>query len=512
MFSLSRHLKTQVENVTDTVTSIGTSGLRRANELTGGAILPSAAAPVAERPNTAEIPPRDMSRGSRILSLDGGGVRGYSALILLEAFMLRVKLHYGTEEDILPADFFDLIIGTSTGGIMALMLGRMRMSVADCIKAYQTLSCKIFGGGLATTVLSGGLLGTGRGLGLGMGVVKGRELDNFFHMAMSSAVMGEPAMYDGAKMEKHVKRTIKDQPHTWDDEEALLEEKDSNNCHTAIVTACQANAVTPHLMRSYLRRDQPTSDKVKIWEAARATSAAPAFFAPITIGDKGVQYVDGAVSGHCNPATLAREEADHLWPGRENWLLLSLGTGAPAEVSLSGNLPQKLLGFIGLSSNTIQVHEGAARTYHQTYQTGHSPYIRLSVEHSIDSVRMDDHEKMPQIAAATTTYLSKEVTRQMLDHAVELAVGATPILRRDLNRQTSLNRGPTVAINNQYGIITPPQSPPGVQQPFAYPHSSVNPQSMECAPPLYSVPYDDRKYPGPTNSPVQQIQQNMPTS
>ncbi|KAH7332700.1 acyl transferase/acyl hydrolase/lysophospholipase [Rhizoctonia solani] len=506
MFSLSRHVKTQVENVTDTVTSIGTSGLRRANELTGGAIMPSAAALVTERPKTAEIPTRDMLRESRILSLDGGGVRGYSALILLEAFMLRIKLYYGTEKDILPADFFDLIIGTSTGGIMALMLGRMRMSVTDSLKAYQTLSCKIFGGGLATTVLSGGLLGTGRGLGLGMGVVKGRELDNFFHMAMSSAVMGEPAMYDGAKMEKHVKRTIKDQPHTWDDEDALLEEKDSNNCHTAIVTACQANAVTPHLMRSYLRRDQPTSDKVKIWEAARATSAAPAFFAPITIGDKGVQYVDGAVSGHCNPATLAREEADHLWPGRENWLLLSLGTGAPAEVSLSGNLPQKLLGFIGLSSNTIQVHEGATRTYHQTYQTGHSPYIRLSVEHSIDTVRMDDHEKMPQIAAATITYLSKEVTRQMLDHAVELAVGTTPILRRDSNRQSILSHSPTVFTNNQYGIMTPPQSPPVVQQPFTYPQQlEYNSQPMMCPPPLYSVPYGDQKYTGPTDSPVQQI-------
>ncbi|KDN33704.1 hypothetical protein RSAG8_13200, partial [Rhizoctonia solani AG-8 WAC10335] len=386
MFSLSRHIKTQVGNVTDTVTSIGASGLKRANGLTGGAILP-APAPATNKPDTAEIAKRDITRGSRILSLDGGGVRGYSALIILEAFMLRVKLHYGSEEDILPADFFDLIIGTSTGGIMALMLGRLRMS--------------------------------------------------------------------------------------------------------------------------------PTSDKVKIWEAARATSAAPAFFAPIIIGDKGVQYVDGAVSGHCNPATLAREEADYLWPGRENWLLLSLGTGAPSEVSLSGNLPQKLLGFIGLSSNTIQVHEGAARTYHQTYQTGHSPYIRLSVEHSIDAVRMDDHDKMPQIAAATTTYLSKEVTRQILDHAVELAVGEIPIMRRDPNRQNGLNRSPSVATKNQYGIMTPPQSPSVTQKPLNYPQQhEIKQQPMIFALPpggvSCGVPYDNQQYPGPTDSPVQQTQQNMP--
>ncbi|KAF8700484.1 Patatin-like phospholipase, partial [Rhizoctonia solani] len=507
MFSLSRHIKSQVGNVTDTVTSLGASGLKRANDLTGGVILDSdISSPAVERPKTADIPKRDTLRGSRILSLDGGGVRGYSALIILEAFMLRVRLHYGVEEDILPADFFDLIIGTSTGGVMALMLGRMRMSITDCIKAYQTLSCKIFGGGIATTVLSGGLLGTGRGLGLGMGVVKGRELDNFFNMAMSSAIMGEPAMYDAAKMEKHVKRTIKTQPHTWDDEDALLEEKDSNNCHTAIVTACQTNAVTPHLMRSYLRRDQPTSDKVKIWEAARATSAAPAFFAPISIGDKGVQYVDGAVSGHCNPATLAREEAEVLWPGRENWLLLSLGTGAPAEVSLSGQLPQKLLGFIGLSSNAIQVHEGAARSYHQTYQTGHSPYIRLSVEHSIDTVRMDDHEKMPQVAAATTSYLSKELTRQLLDHAVELSVGMTPIVRRDSNRQSIFNSSPTLTTSyrDHYGMMTPPQSPPGTQPPFiSLPHIESKQEAI-YKPGPGGVPYTDEQCLSPTDSSVQQ--------
>ncbi|CAE6470395.1 hypothetical protein ACGC1H_000343 [Rhizoctonia solani] len=504
MFSLSRHIKTQVENVTDTVTSIGASGLKRANELTGGAIVP--ATPAADKPTTAAIPTRDISRGSRILSLDGGGVRGYSALIILEAFMLRVKLHYGSEEDILPADFFDLIIGTSTGGIMALMLGRLRMSVSDCIKAYQTLSNKIFSGGLANTVLGGGLLGKGPGLGLGLGVLNGREIDNFFNMAMSSAILGEPAMYDAAKMEKHVKRTIKDRPHTWEDEDALLEEKDPNNCHTAIVTACQTNAVTPHLMRSYVRRDQPTSDRVKIWEAARATSAAPAFFAPITIGDKGVQYVDGAVSGHCNPAALAREEADYLWPGRENWLLLSLGTGAPNEVSLSGNLPQKLLGFIGLSANTIQVHEGAARTYHQTYQTGHSPYIRLSVEHSIDGVRMDDYEKMPQIAAATTAYLSKELTRQHLDHAIELAVGEIPIIRRDL-KQNTLHRNISLTTTNQYGIITPPQSPPTYQSSPPYPQQHESKQQAMIFAPL---PSGDQQYSSPTDSPVQQTQRSMP--
>ncbi|KAF8603705.1 FabD/lysophospholipase-like protein, partial [Ceratobasidium sp. AG-I] len=78
------------------------------------------------------------------LSLDGGGVRGYSALIILQAFMLRLKIALGRDEDILPADFFDLIIGTSTGGIMAIMLGRLRMTVDECLERYQQLSSRVF--------------------------------------------------------------------------------------------------------------------------------------------------------------------------------------------------------------------------------------------------------------------------------------------------------------------------------------------------------------------------------
>lgn len=429
MFSLDKHLKT--------VRSFSTDGLKYVSEVTGVDLAkPAAAIAPTEKPKTGPIPKRDTSRGTRILSLDGGGVRGYSALMILDDFMKRVNIKLKAEgkEEVIPADFFDLIIGTSTGGIMALMLGRMRMSVGECINAYRNLSCKIFAGGVATTLLSGGPLGKGPGLGLGMGLLNGRDLDTFFRMAMSSALLSEPALYDAARLEKHVKRTIKAQAHTWDNDEAFLEEKNANSCHTAVVAACQLNATTPHLMRSYDHEDYPTSERVRIWEAARATSAAPAFFAPITIGDKGIMYVDGAVTGHCNPTTLAREEAEYLWRDpdnpRENVLLLSLGTGAPTAISLAGQLPQKLVGFIGLSANAIHTAEASTRYYNQRYEKNFSPYIRLSVPHDIDAIRLDDYEKLPAIAAATSTYLLKEEAKALLFQAVNMGLGYTKPQKR----------------------------------------------------------------------------------
>jgi patatin-like phospholipase/acyl hydrolase len=67
-----------------------------------------------------------QDRPLRLLSLDGGGIRGISELVILEEIMHRVNQVLkqetpslpGQKENIslLPADYFDMICGTSTGG------------------------------------------------------------------------------------------------------------------------------------------------------------------------------------------------------------------------------------------------------------------------------------------------------------------------------------------------------------------------------------------------------------
>ncbi|KAF7887298.1 hypothetical protein EAF00_009592 [Botryotinia globosa] len=70
----------------------------------------------------------------RLLLLDGGGIRGLSELIILDEIMKRLKYALKSSVDLLPADYFDMICGTSTGGLIALLLGRLRFSTA-----YQML-------------------------------------------------------------------------------------------------------------------------------------------------------------------------------------------------------------------------------------------------------------------------------------------------------------------------------------------------------------------------------------
>jgi hypothetical protein len=62
----------------------------------------------------------------RILSLDGGGIRGLSSLFILKEIMDSIRRKSG-DQNPLPCQYFDLIGGTSTGGLIAIMLGRLGM-------------------------------------------------------------------------------------------------------------------------------------------------------------------------------------------------------------------------------------------------------------------------------------------------------------------------------------------------------------------------------------------------
>lgn len=46
--------------------------------------------------------------------------------------------------NLLPHDIFDLVAGTSTGGLISLMLGKLGMNVKDCIEEYRNFSKVIF--------------------------------------------------------------------------------------------------------------------------------------------------------------------------------------------------------------------------------------------------------------------------------------------------------------------------------------------------------------------------------
>jgi patatin-like phospholipase/acyl hydrolase len=60
--------------------------------------------------------------------------------------MMRLEQHIDlcATRPLLPCDYFDLIAGTSTGGLIAIMLGVLHMDVDTCIAEYIKLGPRIF--------------------------------------------------------------------------------------------------------------------------------------------------------------------------------------------------------------------------------------------------------------------------------------------------------------------------------------------------------------------------------
>ena len=93
---------------------------------------------------------------------DGGGIRGYSSLLIVQRLMheiaqceRRLQEEEGPvpgstrrefdENDLLPCHYFDYMYGTSTGGLISVMLARLRMTVPQCLEIYRRVGHELFG-------------------------------------------------------------------------------------------------------------------------------------------------------------------------------------------------------------------------------------------------------------------------------------------------------------------------------------------------------------------------------
>ncbi|KAJ7434423.1 FabD lysophospholipase-like protein, partial [Mycena latifolia] len=217
-------------------------------------------------------------KGVRVLSLDGGGAGVLSELLILEQIMYQVQAALGSNTTPAPCDYFEVIGGSGTGGIIALMLGRLRMSIPASISAYEKLRPKPKSG--STEQFKAGPL-----------------------EAVLRQIFREEKMRDVS-------------PHA---------------CKTNY-TYLDANP--QFSFRSYDTPEEPAFD-CKIWEAARATSATPGLFKPMEIGSGGVRprYIGGCV-GHNNPTSLVVAEAQKMYPSQPVVLVVSIGSGHPDTIQI----------------------------------------------------------------------------------------------------------------------------------------------------------------------------------
>jgi hypothetical protein len=195
--------------------------------------------------------------------------------------------------------------------------------------------------------------------------------------------------------------------HTGVSAETVMMRDHSPNACKAFVTATpmrDARKGSPFLFRTYPGRER-MQEECKIWEAIRATCAAPSFFDPIIIGDEA--FVDGGF-GCNNPVNVVYEEAMMQWPGQEIGYILSLGTGTPRVLSLHDptlldtRFPK---GFVQTLERTATECETAHQDMlHKRELMG--KYFRFNVQKGLEGVSLMEWQKLEETALRTEEYVS----------------------------------------------------------------------------------------------------------
>ncbi|KAF4953748.1 hypothetical protein FGADI_5741 [Fusarium gaditjirri] len=284
-------------------------------------------------------------KGLRLLSLDGGGVRGIMGLVILKELMLRVQKRKGLDKIPLPADYFELAGGTSTGGIMGIMLFRLRMSVDDTIKEYDRIAKTIFSPKI---------------YGWDISWIPGSSYLN------NSKALVQDSRFDAESMSKAIDEVV--EKFGLDENDKKLKGnaplQHEGGARMFCCTTAQ-NRAESMLMRTY--KDKTIyakskandallkhGDKLTISIAARATSAAPTFFPEVKFPEDKPELVfwDGGL--------LNNNPIDQLWytrfelvdpkePSPQISCVISLGTGYVSP----GKAKKSWIKVVGVASKVM---------------------------------------------------------------------------------------------------------------------------------------------------------------
>ena len=242
----------------------------------------------------------------RILSLDGGGIRGMFSLQVIARIEQLLREERG-RRDLVLADAFDMFAGTSTGAIIATGLA-WGMSVGEIVEMYETRGAEMFSRApwhrrWKSKYSADALAAMFRqvfsedGRGARPALLGSERLRTLLLVVMRNASTGSP----------------------W---------PLSNNPHA-----------------KYNDRNHPDCNlDIPLWTILRASTAAPSYFPPeeIRLSGRHNMFVDGGITSYNNPALLAVLHATLpqyriAWTASRNDLhVISVGTGG-----VRARLPKK---------------------------------------------------------------------------------------------------------------------------------------------------------------------------
>lgn len=251
----------------------------------------------------------------RLLTIDGGGIRGVLALAILSDLEKKLAAAHGVPaSEYRLCDFFDYVAGTSTGAVIAAAVAR-GLPLERVLKFY-----------------------TDAGPGL---------FDNSF-LNVARNFLKRGSAFDA--------RILADELQDMFGAETTLEPQHLKCLLLAVTRNQTTDSPWPISSNPQAKYNDPSRDdsniKMALWRFLRASTAAPGVFEgqEIKFGETEVTneflFVDGGVTPHNNPAWLlfrmATEPGYRLnWAtGEDKMMIVSVGTGTSPKGD-DGVLPPK---------------------------------------------------------------------------------------------------------------------------------------------------------------------------
>ncbi|KAG0559371.1 hypothetical protein KC19_10G099700 [Ceratodon purpureus] len=367
--------------------------------------------PVCLSPNSKwypnDLPPL---AGYRILSLDGGGVRGIVELLALQEIM-----SYFPEMHI--EDLFDIVIGTSTGGIIALALTAHKLNekpkrLPDVIVLFEELVKEVF----SSKMLSLPVLGSNSILSRLFQALRftDSKYKNENLLMLLEKHFGKESMLRSCVGGPHVIVTTLDR-----------DPKAVGAWFTSYNRPMQKNKLD-ELFQLECGADSkdcagrvPNNHLFSPKDAAAATSAAGTYFPAYKANGK--FWIDGGLR-YNGPAGIAIEEARTMWPGRGTSALISLGCGRPdsdkkikPQLSFHNNVRLVVDVATDAESQISKAINDFERLQPGSRSVRLNPKLRKGKKYELD-----DASKLPDLKTLTKEYLETHEGRAKVQNAANV--------------------------------------------------------------------------------------------
>lgn len=320
--------------------------------------------------------PWPAGRPFRILSIDGGGIRG----VFPAAFLAAIETRFLGGESV--ANHFDMIAGTSTGGIIALALAH-GMTAQEALRIYTERGEHIFP----------------RPVGVG-------KLTSLLRWLVKPK-------HDQSKLKDELLRIFGDK--VLDDARSRL-----------VIPSFEGRHGEPFIYKTPHHPDYQKDRHKKFAHVALHTTAAPSYYPGVE--DDGYVMIDGGIWAN-NPVMNALVDALACFDvSREDIRILSLGTG---EATFTVNEKARLGGVKDWAFMRAFNAAGRAQSRNALGQAyllvGKNNVVRIDVPESDMPIAMDDVRRsvreLPLVARSLVEGSGHHV------HSVFLQDAVAPFLR-----------------------------------------------------------------------------------